>query len=490
MPDPSRVVPSILEPDATGAESRIRMLPSLCSLVEIRADGLSRDDLRRVVTSCDRETIVTVRREQDGGLFEGTESERRDLLLAGLHAGAAYVDIEIDSPLAGDKQVDPGRLILSWHGRSRDPISLRAILSRMTAQGAAMYKLVPHAAGLEDLSAIRNFLGGLEGDGLAVTCFASGPRGALSRILALSWGSRWTIGFPSGAPATAPGQLPVSDLLEIYDVETIGKKTRLFGLLGNDLQGSPSPAMHNAALRTLGIDARYLPMETDRFQDLGLLAEPAGPVGAERFGITMPFKTDGAALCVDLDQAGRAAGAVNTLIPAGDGWQGHNTDATAIRRLVDSVLAPRKRSVLIHGAGGTARTAATVFQDAGDRVSLIGRNRSRVQELADELGVGSLPDWSLAAAADILVNATPEGAGGEKWPDHRALPTELVLDAPYGPQDTDLVGKARGSGLTVLSGRDWILAQAVDQFRLLTGHQAPEQVMADALKGWFARDPA
>ncbi|MBD3868452.1 MAG: type I 3-dehydroquinate dehydratase [Acidobacteria bacterium] len=490
MPDHGTVVPSILEPDRAGAEARIRMLPRRCALAEIRADLLSVDDLRRVVSSCRRKTIVTARRKQDGGAFTGTETERRELLLAGLHAGADYVDLEIDSSMAAEKPVPPERLILSWHGESGDTNSLQAMLARMISLGAALYKLVPHASQVGDLSPIRSFLKDIDPGGPAVICFASGSRGALSRILAPSWGSRWTIGFPPGARETAKGQFPVSDLLEIYDVDSIGKETRLFGLLGSDIQGSPSPSMHNAALRSLGIDARYLPMETDRFQDLNLLADPAGPVGAAGFGVTMPFKEDAAGLSCELDRSGRVAGAVNTLVPSGNGWKGHNTDAMAIRRLVDSLLPPGKRRVLIHGAGGTARTAAAVFRAAGDTVTMIGRSWNRVRQAAGELGVASTPDWPEPGAMDILVNATPEGAAGEPWPDHRPLPGELVLDAPYGARETDLVLKAGKCGLAVLSGRDLILAQAVEQFRLLTGLQAPEKVMADALERWFDRDPA
>jgi len=463
MPVPKSVVPSILEPDAAGVEARIRTLPDRCSLVEIRADLLSPDDLGRVVTGCGKDVIVTARREQDGGRFTGSESERQSLLLSGLHAGAAFVDLEIDSPAAGEHSIPQERLVLSWHGDDCREEELQQVLSRMTSQGAARYKLVPRATRTEDLVHVYRFLNRLPVGSPAVACFASGPRGTPSRILALSWGSCWTLGFPPGGQGTAPGQLPVLDLLDIYDVTSIGKGTRLFGLLGNDLAGSPSPAMHNAALQALDLDSRYLAMETDRFEDLAILAEPHGPFSVAGFGVTMPFKEHAAGIAVGKDRFAREAGAVNTLVPAQAGWQGHNTDATAIRQLISATLAPRVRQVLIYGAGGTARTAAAVFRAAGDKVTLLGRDHSRVQQVAGELGVEAASSWPAAGEADILVNATPEGGRGEPWSGDRPLPGELVLDAPYGAVATDLVRKARDQGLDAGSGRRSV--PAVDRAR-------------------------
>ena len=490
MPDHTAVVPSIMEQDAARVEDRSRLLPAACALIEIRADLLSAADLTRVVQQCDRRLIVTVRMERDGGLFQGTESERDQLLMAGLHAGATFVDLEIDSRAAARGLIPRQRLVLSWHGDSGRSDPLPAILSRMTTLGAAFYKLVPHVSRAGELALVRDFLKATPAAGPAVICVAAGRQGALSRILAPSWGSRWTIGSPPGGRATGEGQFPVADLLEIYDVDTIGADTRIFGLIGKELAGSPSPAMHNAAFRNLGIDARYLPMEINHFQDLKDLTDPDGPIGVSGYGVTMPFKEAAFGLAVDLDRPARAAGAVNTLVSGPGGWHGRNTDAVAIRTLVDSVLPARRRRVLIHGAGGTARTAAAVFRESGDQVTMVGRNAKRVRQVAEEIGVGAAADWDEAGAADILVNATPEGRDGALWPPGRLLPAELVLDAPYGSRETDLVLKARRCGLEVVSGREWILAQAEEQFRLLTGRQAPGTVMAEALGRWFAMDPA
>ncbi len=490
MPEHTAVIPSILESDAETVLKRIGRLPGRCSLVEIRGDFLSSKDLSRVVARCGREVVVTVRMKQEGGSFPGSESERKDLLLTGLQAGAAYADVPVDSPAAVQGLVPRERLILSWHGNRRESDPLPKILSRMRAMGAALYKLVPLATGVECLQAIRDFLQEISPGGPAVICFAAGRYGAQSRILAPSWGSRWTFGYPPGGEPTAEGQFPAADLLEIYDVQAIGSRTRIFGLLGRDLAGSPSPAMHNAAFRDLGLDARYLPMAVDSMRDLEVLSAPDGPVGAEGFGVTMPFKGEAAARSADLDRWSAAAGAVNTLVQTAGGWHGRNTDAMAIQRLVGSVLSPRDRRVLVYGAGGLARGAVVVLRDAGALVTLYGRNPDRVRQVAAELGVDAVPAWPDRVGADILVNATPAGRDGQDWPAAWRLPAKLVLDASYGRKETDLVRKAREAGLAVVSGKDLILAQAVDQFHLLAGSPPRQEVMAAALERWFAGDPA
>jgi shikimate dehydrogenase len=407
--------------------------------------------------------------------------------MAALRAGASYVDLPFDSDAELIELVPKRSRILSWHGGHGEKGDLFSILSRMQSIGAAMYKLVPSAAGVADLGPVRDFLKESRKKEPSVICFASGRFGALSRILAPSWGSRWTYGYPAGGRPTAPGQFRAEDLIELYNVPEIGGETVLIGLLGGDLAGSPSPAMHNAALRDLGIDARYLPMEIETIADFRFLTDPDGPIAAGGTGVTMPFKRDAARLAVHLDSWSTRAGAVNTLVRSEEGWRGYNTDAKAIRDLAGSLMQVRNRKVLVYGAGGTARASVVAMKDAGGSVTLVGRNRQRVQQLAEELDVDFVPEWTDRVHADVLVNATPVGKRRESWPATGPLPGKMVIDAPYGAQETDLVRKAREAGLKVVSGRELILAQAVDQFRLLVGHEPDCDVMATAMKRWFER---
>lgn len=490
MPVSKAVVPSILEPGTAPALDRIQDLPGDLTLVEIRGDRMSAEDLAAAVSRTDRDVVVTIRRAGHGGFFPGSEEDRIRHLQAGLQAGATYVDLDIGTTAATDRRFRQEQLVLSWHGDGTDLRELQEVLSRMRSIGAARFKLVPRADHLSDLATIRGFLSGLPDEGTPVICFASGRYGPLSRLLALSWGSCWTFGFPCGGENTADGQFTVSELTEIYGVTSIGEATQRFGLIGSRLAGSPSPAMHNAALQDLGLNARYLPMEIDRFQDLAILADPAGPVCSDGFGVTMPFKEEAAALAVELDPDGAAAGAVNTLVPAPGGWKGFNTDASAMRRLLNPALLEAGCRAVVYGAGGTARTAAVVLRQQGAEVHLVGRRPDRVRQVAGELGVGAIAGWTSAPPAHVLVNATPYGREGESWPARRRLPSKLVLDAPYGRSETDLVRKARQAGVVAVSGREMILAQAMDQFRLLTGRHPRREVMSDALERWFARDPA
>ena len=86
-------------------------------------------------------------------------------------------------------------------------------------------------------------------------------------------------------------------MTEVHDVLGIGPQTRHFALVGQQLSGSPSPAMHRSGYLECGIDARYLPIEAESFETLAALVGPGRLFDVEGFGVTMPFKEQAALRC-------------------------------------------------------------------------------------------------------------------------------------------------------------------------------------------------
>jgi 3-dehydroquinate dehydratase type I len=485
----SSVISSILPDSLNSGVQALARTPERCFRVEIRADKLNAGQLAGMTSQFQSEWIVTVRRTSEGGLFTGSEEERADLLAAGLEAGARLADVELDSGMDGRlrrKGVSPERLLLSWHGGRSSHADLEGLLRRMRAVTASGYKLVPRARELADLIAIRSLLAGVVPADLPVTCFASGRAGTTSRILAPSWGSATTYGTGAGSEQTAEGQIDTDLLLDLYDVDTITRDTRLFGLVGSRLAMSPSPAMHCAALAAVGLNGRYLPLETDRFEDVGILSDPVGAFRIEGFGVTLPFKGSAAAFVTSRDRLAALASAVNTLVETNGRWHGLNTDAAAMVRLLEERGGCRGMTVHIAGDGGTARTAGAVFGQAGGRICFFTRNPESGRRAAEATGA----EWKHfdrlgEERAEILVNGTPLGTSGEDWLPEAAFPSRMVLEAVYGQGSTVLAEKARKSGLKLISGQDLMLEQATGQFTALTGASAPEGVMMRAMSHWF-----
>jgi 3-dehydroquinate dehydratase/shikimate dehydrogenase len=481
------VVCSILERDAETTARRLHEAPRGCGLVEIRGDLLQRDDLVGLVQGSGREVVVTVRPVHEGGRFRGSEDERREMLLGALAAGARFVDVEHGSSLKELAEGDSAdRVILSHHGAACRVEDLLPLLRAMAASRAARLKIVPAARSAREAGAVRELLATARREGQRLACFATGRAGAVTRLMALAWGSWGTYGSVGHGAETAEGQFPVRDLLDLYDVAAIRSETRCFALIGAAVFGSPSPAMHAAGYREAGLDARYLPIEIDALDECLPLLGPDGVLGVEALAVTMPFKQSACGRCRARDDVARASGAVNTVLIECDGWSGFNTDGPAVLSMVRSRLDPEGVAAAIVGAGGTARAAAAVLAEAGARVCLFNRTVETARAFARSLGVeGRGLDELPATSWDVLVQATPLGVAGEQVVAADRLNGKLVLDAVYGTE-TPLMRDARRRGVTAIDGYDLLVSQAALQFDRMTGVRPREEVLRRAGRAWLA----
>jgi len=243
--------------------------------------------------------------------------------------------------------------------------------------------------------------------------------------------------------------------------------TELAVLLGHHIGYSASPAMHNAAFASLGMDARYELGDVDPEGLAGAVAElrERGRVGAN---VTQPHKL---AVCDLVDERSSEVdrlGAANTISRRDGRLIADNTDLPALKAELNAFGSVSRAAVL--GAGGASRAVRAALEDAGAEVTIIDRDRW-----------ASMPE--LLREVDLLVNATPIGTGSDEMP----VPTELlrpdlaVLDLVYRPSPTRLVREARAVGADARDGAEVLLRQAALSFSLWTGREAPVEVMRAAL---------
>jgi shikimate dehydrogenase len=260
------------------------------------------------------------------------------------------------------------------------------------------------------------------------------------------------------------------------------------GVIGWPVEHSLSPVIHNAAYAALSMEWVYvpLPVEAGRLPDAlaGLVA-----LGFRGANVTMPHKTEAAALADERTEDATRLNAVNTLVVAPSGLVGHNTDAPGFDHFLrqDAGFDPQGRTALIFGAGGAARACALALARAGlARLSIAVRDASRAEDIRTMLaGEGTSVDVvafdaASAVAADLVVNATPLGVHGEELP-HPALgPKTLVVDLLYRPVLTPMQSAGRAAGSSVFGGLGLLLHQAALSFELFTGRPAPLDVMSAA----------
>lgn len=263
---------------------------------------------------------------------------------------------------------------------------------------------------------------------------------------------------------------------------------QVFGLIGNPVEHSLSPPMHEAAYETLGLDARYVTFEPDR-DDAEAAVEGADALGVVGLNVTIPFKRD-VLDHVDPDPLAARIGAVNTIDFSPTGTPaGYNTDAAGVSRAFahHDVQLDGADAVVV-GAGGAGRATAFALADAGARVHVANRTTERAESLASDVpgatagGLETLDET--VPKADVLVNATSVGMESDRTPVPAGhLHQELaVLDAVYTPIDTRLLRDAREAGATAIDGAWMLLFQGVEAFERWTGESAPVDAMNDALR--------
>ncbi|MGD2151815.1 MAG: shikimate dehydrogenase [Gemmatimonadales bacterium] len=266
---------------------------------------------------------------------------------------------------------------------------------------------------------------------------------------------------------------------------------RLFALLGAPVHHSLSPALQNAALNAIQIDAVYVALWT--WDELvGPLMRSLARAGGGG-NVTLPHKRAAAAALDRPSETVRATGACNVFWwDDASGLCGDNTDAAAFLAAAQAVLRGEVTGcrVLLLGAGGAARAVVHACRTAGvDRVEILNRTRARAEALVEDLGTPAgvrvlergeaLP----GEPYDLVVNATSLGLDpSDPLPlEPGAVQARAILDLVYGRDETPLVRAARAAGIEAADGRLMLVEQAALSFRKWFDRDPPREVMLRAV---------
>ncbi len=230
---------------------------------EVHLDGVADVDVAGALNGRTKPVIVTCRAAWEGGRFDGSEEERRAILVRAVELGAEYVDVEFNALASPQRtpqfddiiKADRSRVIVSFHDFTGVPSDLPSLAQAMRGTCTAVIKIAITARRLSDCLELRDIARG--GDAVVI---AMGDAGVPTRLLASKYGSRWTY----AGDGAAPGQIPAKQMIDRYRFREVSPSTAVFGVVGTNAMQSVSPAMHNAAFSALGIDAVYVPLHTLR----------------------------------------------------------------------------------------------------------------------------------------------------------------------------------------------------------------------------------
>lgn len=277
-------------------------------------------------------------------------------------------------------------------------------------------------------------------------------------------------------------------------------QTTPYAVLGHPIGHSLSPAMHNASLRKLGLDAIYLAFDVhpDRLLDVLPAMRDMGFGGVN---LTVPLKEVAFNGIPDLARSAQSLGAVNTVEFLDDGtMRGHNTDGNgfvlALRDAFDSGVSGQR--VFVLGSGGAGRAVAiTCGMEQAAEVVLTDMDPGRAEQVADEIRalgtdaavstIAATPEaWADASrAADLVVQATPVGMheGDASLLGADAFRSgQKVFDLIYMYPETPFMAAARTGGADVANGLGMLLEQGASAFTIWTGQAADTDAMRAALE--------
>jgi len=468
---------------ATTEEARREYLAAdpRADLVELRLDGIRDLDPDRLLGAAGKPKLITIRSRQQGGAAPA--AARAALLRRALEARVEYLDLEMeDQDLPFLRRTGSTRVVLSFHDLVATPIDLPALYARLrAARPGALVKIVTFAEVPSDILRVRDLLRAAEPGSLIALC--AGAKGVPSRILAPLWGSAALFAPRRGGTPSAPGQVSLEDLFEVYRADAITPDTRLLGILGHPLAHSLSPRVHNAALTALGLNTRYLPFEAATLAEfLPLLSE----MRIHGLSVTLPHKERIFAQLDMVEPLAAKIGAVNTVTVRKDGsLYGSNTDYVGVLRALERRMRLRGRRVVIYGAGGSARAAAFALTQAGAEVFICARRPDAGRKLAKAAGGEAIKRSALRSQEfDALLNATPIGM----FPLEKVSPLAaselnctLVMDLIYRPIRTKLLRLAASRKIACVSGAEMFLAQGFAQWEHWMGSKAPESIMRNAV---------
>jgi 3-dehydroquinate dehydratase/shikimate dehydrogenase len=464
-----KLVITLFERSTEALERRLARLPVQADLVELRLDALRDPRPELLIPQARRPVIATCRPVAAGGGWSGGEELRGALLQRAAAAGAAYVDVEWGSALASVR-FGAARRIVSLHLDYTPAAAELLALTEKLRTGADLAKLVPLARSTADLATTLDWMRRCGKSLRRWIGFAAGAAGQPSRYLAPALGSWATYASAPGGRPAAAGQLSWELLTKWFSMERLRSARRFYAIAGRPVGHSLSPQIHNRLLSRFKLPAIYLPLEVDSAADLAALARG---LPFDGISVTVPLKEQ---VIPHLDRlTARAArlGAVNTVLRRGRSLVGDNTDAEAIAAAVAARRRIRGSRVLVLGAGGSGRAAAAALSAAGGRVIICNRTEERARRVAASFDCAWAP-WSRRSRidADIVINTTTLGLTNRRLPltAAAALRRRLVVDLVYRHgRATDWIRHARRCGATAVDGREILLRQAVEQFRLFTG---------------------
>ena len=268
-------------------------------------------------------------------------------------------------------------------------------------------------------------------------------------------------------------------------MNTINGNTKVLGLIGDPIEHTGSPAIHNRLAGKLGDNVVYVPFEV-RAKRLEEAVEGAYALGIEGLNVTVPHKVEVMQYVTELDDAALDIGAVNTLSRIRGGYRGYNTDFSGFMRELDKLdIQVNGKNVIVLGAGGAAKAVMYSLKRLGARhIDILNRNKDKAESIfggQPNITIRGFKDWrSIPEGKYICIQCTSVGLS----PDDDACVIEdedffdlvdSAVDLIYKPKETAFMKKVAAHGGRAYNGLRMLVYQAVSSYEFFMKKEVPEE---------------
>src|SRR5260221_4789648 len=271
--------------------------------------------------------------------------------------------------------------------------------------------------------------------------------------LGASAGGLFALGTLTDDEKPAPGQVTAQELQSTYRLDQVDAVTKVYGVAGDPVSQSLSPAIMNAALRRENVNGVYLALHAKSLKDLLACIRD---IPIHGLSITMPYKQSILSHLDNSDPYTAKTGACNTVVRSQDGkLYGFNTDTSGVVRPLEQRLTLTDAKILVLGAGGAARAAVFGLKDRGAQISILNRSLAAAHKLARSAKARTIKRTDLKKLEfDVIINATPVGMGNTKDSPLNAdeIKAKIVFDMVYDPAETRLLPLAKARGCETMPG--------------------------------------
>lgn len=488
----------------------------LADVLELRMDLIGKVNLATLISAIRDEsdaikTIVTCRRKEEAPLAGAAVNNRKNvkslrekmaLLKQAIELKADFVDIELAEGRRAIhelkslcvKKGNRTNLIISYHNILETPPldKLKKIFHQCVRYKPDVVKIISTANTVEDNLTMLSLIPYARKKSQKIISLCMGDQGSVSRAVAPLMGNFLSFAALDRAGRSAPGQFTVNEMNQIQEwlrgrykgnmlpalslQKSIPKN---YVLLGNPVEQSLSPLMHETALRKIGIDEKYVAFCV---QDISRAMEGIRGMNIRGASVTIPFKIAVMEYLDDIDEAALEIGAVNTIVNHNGRLVGYNTDWLGLILTLKKSMTIKNRTFVIVGAGGTARAAVYGILKEGGFPMIVNRTLKKAKILSEKMQCHFYPLSELGRIkADGLINTTSVGM----YPQRGKSPVnasvfggyKYVMDVIYNPLKTKLLADAEKRGCRIFSGVDMFVNQGAEQIRLWTGKEPPVALM-------------